>query len=127
MVWAVAMAQSMVRLRVQVAARAPSTATNDAHAGERTAAVVGRSFVTTAVACAAAATSILAGVGCRRGRATCRLQRGLRQPRLQSKSTFRLADWWPRTESIIVWSIESDLIWSADVIWYGRPVLSLES
>ena len=89
-------------------AMAIQSASSNAHARELVAAVAAAAFVRIAVACAAAAISILVGMSLRRVRAVRapgtigHLQRELQkqlpeaEPRLQSKSTFRLADWQPR-------------------------------
>ena len=89
-------------------AMAIQSASSNAHARELVAAVAAAAFVRIAVACAAAAISILVGMSLRRVRAVRapgtigHLQRELKkqmpeaEPRLQSKSTFRLADWQPR-------------------------------
>ena len=90
-------------------AMAIQSASSNAHARELVAAVAAAAFVRIAVACAAAAAiSILVGMSLRRVRAVRapgtigHLQRELKkqipeaEPTLQSKSTFRLADWQPR-------------------------------
>ena len=89
-------------------AMAIQSASSNAHARELVAAVAAAAFVRIAVACAAAAISILVGMSLRRVRAVRapgtigHLQRELKkqipeaEPTLQSKSTFRLADWQPR-------------------------------